>query len=145
MSVDLKLLTFSAHCSFPNIINMKSKIKQDNPIPTLITYCIQNPQILYQIVTPHHKSHPLSVVPLSLSRSSTANATTIRTHHHHWSPHNPQPPQATSHKSQNQIKPKTQKQKKKKKKKPTKWCNPIALLNSGCCWVFIWPTSITLG
>ena len=67
LSTDLKLSTFSAHCFFPDILNMILKIKQDNLIPTSIAYRIQNPQILYWIVTQHHKSHPLSVVPLSLS------------------------------------------------------------------------------
>ena len=93
----MKLLTFSAHCSFPNIINMKSKIKQDNIIPTSIAYCIQNPQILYLLdcyTTPQISS---SLCCPSLSHSSTTNATTIKSHHHHRSPHKPQPLQATSH------------------------------------------------
>ena len=122
----MKLSTFSTHYSFLDIINMKSKIKQDNLIPTSITYHIQNPQILFQIVTPHNKSQPLFVLSLSLSFIySQCN--------HHQNPPPPLiPSQSTttaSHKpkihnttkirltnaSQNQIKPKT---KKKKKKKP---------------------------
>ena len=103
---------------------MKSKIKQDNPIPTLITYCIQNPQILYQIVTPHHKSHPLSVVPLSLSlvhlqpmqpplepTTTTTNRPTIHNHHK---------PQATKAKIKSNPKPKSKSKIYKKKIKKEK-------------------------
>ena len=98
MSADLKLSTFSAHCSFLDNLNTKSKTKHDNLIPTSIAYCIQNPQILYWIVTQHHKSHPLSVVPLSLIHlqpmQPPSKATTTTDHP---TIHNHRKPQATSH------------------------------------------------
>lgn len=132
----MKLTIYPAHYSFPDIINMESKIKQDNIIPTSIAYRIQTP-----------KSHSLVVIPFFLSRPPTSNATTIKTHKQPPSEptttiecptiHNNYKLQATTPpKSDQTLNPKA-KQNKTQKMKPTKWRSPIGLLNSGCCWVFI--------
>ena len=44
---------------------IKNQTRQPNPNFNCLSHS-KTPQILYQIVTQHHKSHPLSVVPLSL-------------------------------------------------------------------------------
>ncbi|KAM4086612.1 hypothetical protein ACJW30_10G115700 [Castanea mollissima] len=51
--------------------------------------------------------------------------------------HNPYKLQATTPPKSDQTHNPKAKQNKTHKMKPTKWRNPIGILNSGCCWVFI--------
>ena len=89
------------------------------------------------------KSHPLAIVPLFLSHPPIANATTIKTHKQPPSEpttttecptiHNHYKPQATTPPKSDQTHNPKAKQNKTQKMKPTKWYNPIGLLNSRHC------------